>query len=239
MPSTPSSTVTPGVPQALIDGTALTYWKTAADSGLGARYLAPPEPKTLLMVGAGALAPHLVAAHRAARPSLQNVLVWNRTADRAAALAKQLQAPDLAAEAVSDLEAAVKHADLISCATGSRTPLIQGAWLQAGQHLDLVGGFQPDMQEADSRALQRARVFVDSRQYTLGVCGDLVIPMAAGLLTEEDILGDLFELCRATVPGRQTAEEITLFKNAGGGHLDLMTARFLVELATAEASKSP
>lgn len=222
-----------GRPTACIDGTALTYRKTAADSALGARLLARADPETMLMVGAGGLAPYLIEAHRAVRPSLERVLVWNRNAARARALAGQLTPLGLAAEVADDLEAAVRGADLISCATASTEPLVKGAWLKPGAHLDLVGGFTPTMREADDEAARLARVFVDNRLSTVAETGDIAGPIAAGAIDESDVLADLFQLCQSAQAGRKTGEEITLFKNGGGAHLDLMTARFLLSRAEA------
>ncbi len=216
-----------GAPELLIDGTAMTPWKTAADSALGASYLAREAAATLLMVGSGVMAPALIRAHLAVRPSLRRVTIWNRTAAKAAALAESLASLDTNLEVSDDLEAAVRAAEVISCATGATAPLIQGAWLQPGSHLDLVGGFTPEMREADDEACRRARIHVDSRWFTLRDCGDIAGPLASGAISEADVLGDLFELCRGEAPGRQNAEEITIFKNAGGGHLDLMTARHI------------
>lgn len=214
-----------GSPLALIDGTELTYWKTAADSALGGDYLARHDARTLLMVGAGSLAPHLVRAWRAIRPGLDRILVWNRTPDRAQALVDSLEG--IAAERVTDLSAAVPLADIVCCATGSRSPLIRGAWLRAGTHVDLVGGYTPDMREADDAVLRRARIHVDSRWFTVGHVGDLTQPLAAGVISGEDVLGDLFDLCCDRIPGRTHADEITLFKSGGGAHLDLMTAQHI------------
>ena len=216
-----------GAPTLLIDGTAMTPWKTAADSALGARYLARVDAATLLMVGSGVMAPALIRAHLAIRPSLRRVIIWNRTAPKATALAESLTLPGVGLEVSDDLEAAVRAADVISCATGATAPLIHGAWLQPGSHLDLVGGFTPEMREADDEACRRARVHVDSRWFTLRDCGDIAGPLASGAITETDVEADLFELCRGARPGRQSAADITLFKNAGGGHLDLMTARHI------------
>ena len=216
-----------GRPIAILDGTALTPWKTAADSALGAKLLAPPEPATLLMVGAGVMADALIRAHKAVRPSLERVTVWNRTADRAAALAEGLSLDGVEIAVADDLETAVKEADVISCATGARAPLIRGAWLRPGQHLDLVGGFTPEMREADDEACRRARIFVDTRRFTVKETGDLAAPIASGAIAEADVLGNLFELCQGTVQGRSGADDITLMKNGGGAHLDLMTAQHI------------
>jgi ornithine cyclodeaminase len=220
-----------GTPLALIDGTALTLRKTAADSGLGCRLLAREDAATLLMIGAGALAPHLIAAHRTARPSLARVLIWNRTAARADALAASLQAEGVPAEAIADLEAGLRAADVISVATMATAPLVQGALLRPGAHVDLVGAYMPQMRESDDETVRRATLFVDWRGSTVGESGDLVQPLAEGVIAEGDIRADLFELCQGLHPGRSAAEEITLFKNGGGGHLDLFTAEALIEAA--------
>jgi ornithine cyclodeaminase len=217
-----------GQPVAVLDGTALTLRKTAADSGLGARLLAREDVRTLVMFGAGALAPHLIGAHLAVRPSLARVLVWNRSAPRRDRLLADLQARGIAAEAADDLEAAVRTADVVSAATMATEPLVRGAWLKAGAHVDLVGAYQPTMREADDEAVRRARIHVDFRGSTLEEAGDLTQPLAAGVISETDILGDLFELCQGRAPGRQSADEITLYKNGGGSHLDLFSAEFLV-----------
>lgn len=213
-----------GEPLAVIDGTALTLRKTAADSGLGSRLLARPDAGVLLMVGAGAMAPHLIAAHRTARPSLERVLVWNRSTAARDRLVAELVAEGVDAAAVDDLGPAVPQADIISCATSTTTPLIPGQRLRAGQHLDLVGAFNPGMRESDDDCVRRASLFVDQPLSTMDNAGDLVQPLACGVITRNDIEADLFDLCQGQHPGRASDDEITLFKNGGGGHLDLFTA---------------
>jgi alanine dehydrogenase len=210
-----------GEPRALIDGTELTYRKTAADSALGARFLAREDVATLLMVGAGGLAPHLIAAHRAVRPSLERILVWNRTRAKAEAVAAVV-----GGTVVDSLAEAVPAADVISTATMTAVPLVEGRWIRPGTHLDLVGAFQPDHREVDDDAVVRAEIYVDHREATLTEDGDLVIPLRAGLITPDAIRGDLYELCCGDVVGRTDPDAITLFENGGGGHLDLMTADF-------------
>lgn len=214
-----------GSPQVVIDGTELTYWKTAADSALGADLLARPDAKTLLMVGAGALAPYLIRAYQAIRPGLQQIQVWNRTPDKARQVVDGVRGT--AAQVAPDLEQAVRAADIVSCATSSTQPLVHGSWLRPGAHLDLIGGFTPDMREADDVAVRRARVFVDSRWFTVDHVGDLTQPIADGVITAHDVRGDLFELCGGLCAGRDDATQITLFKSGGGAHLDLMTARYV------------
>jgi alanine dehydrogenase len=217
---------TNGMPLAAIDGAALTFWKTAANSALAASWLARPDAATLLMVGAGALAPHLVRAHCAVRP-IRQVLIWNRTAANAEGMAAAIAQPGLTVEVAGDLAAAVARADVISCATMATTPVIRGEWLKTGTHLDLVGGFRLDMREADDAAVRRARVFIDA-WFTAGDhCGDICQPLATGLLRKEDIT-DSFQLARGERPGRTAPEEITLFKSGGGGHEDLGTAQHLM-----------
>ena len=216
-----------GTPLAILDGTEVTYWKTAADSALGSRYLSRDDAAELLMVGAGALAPHLIKAHCAVRSSIQRVTVWNRTPGKASALAKSVPVEGIAYNSVTDLQSAVEHADIISCATMSEQPLVLGAWLQSGQHLDLVGGYTPSMRECDDEAITRARVFVDSRETTMDTCGDIAQPLQAGALMREDVEADLYDLCQNGLPGPRGAQDITLFKNGGGAHLDLITARYV------------
>ncbi len=215
-----------GRPLACVDGTALTHRKTAADSALGTRFLAREDTSTLLMVGAGAMAPHLVRAHCAVRPSIRRVLIWNRTPARAAALANSLNLDNIEITPTRELAESVRAADLISCATMSTSPLIEGGWLQPGTHLDLVGGFNRSTREADDAAVRKAVVYVDARD-TASHCGDIAAPLEASIIADDDIVADLFQLCRGEREGRAHSGEITLFKNGGGGHLDLMAARFL------------
>jgi len=218
-----------GAPQAIVDGIALTLRKTAGDSATGASFLARQDAQTMIMVGAGAMAPHLIMAHTEIRPSIREVMIWNRNEERARKLAAELKLEGITITAVDDLEAAVREADVISCATMATEPLIKGAWLKPGAHLDLVGGYQTHMRESDDECVRVARVYVDSRMFTLGNVGDIAQPIEAGVMAESDIVGDLYDLSRGKCPGRQSADEITFYKNAGGGHLDLGTARFLLE----------
>ncbi|MCC7271306.1 MAG: ornithine cyclodeaminase family protein [Alphaproteobacteria bacterium] len=216
-----------GAPRAVIDGRMLTLRRTAAASALAASYLARPDARRLVIVGTGALAPHLVRAHAAVRP-VREVAVWGRRRDRAAALARTRAGEGFAATAVDDLAAAVRAADLVSCATPSDEPLVQGAWLSPGTHLDLVGGFTPAMREADDEAVRRARVYVDTRAGALHEAGDLVQPLRAGVIAEGDVVGDLFDLAAGTVAGRGSPLEITYFKSVGTALEDLAAAELVV-----------
>jgi ornithine cyclodeaminase len=217
-----------GEPLAVVDGSALTVRKTGANSALVAGYLARADASRLCMVGAGALAPHLIMAHAAVRP-IREVKIWNRTPERARRVAAELTLPGVAIEATTDLEAAVRWADVVSCATMSPAPLVRGAWLKPGAHLDLVGSFRPDLREADDEAVRRAtRHYVDTRVTTVGVAGDITQPVAAGLLDPSRLI-ETTQLVRGEAPGRLDADEITFFKSGGGGHEDLGTAQYLVE----------
>jgi ornithine cyclodeaminase/alanine dehydrogenase-like protein (mu-crystallin family) len=223
---------TSGAVRALFHGPELTLRKTAADSALAADYLARRDARVLLVVGSGRQAPYQARAMRAVRPALERILVWARDPAKAAALAADLAAPDCPAEAAADLAAAVGEADIVSCATSAQEPLVRGAWLKPGTHLDLVGSFTPEMREADDEAVRRASVFVDTWRFA-SLSGDIAGPLASGALTPEGHQADLFQLCRGDHPGRRTEEEITLFKNAGGGHLDLMAAAAIHRAVTA------
>ncbi|MEP9374315.1 ornithine cyclodeaminase family protein [Mesorhizobium sp. KR1-2] len=211
---------TTGEPQALIDGQRLTQWRTACASALAASYLAREDASHLVVVGAGALAPFLAQAHAAVRP-IKKVSIWNRTHTNAETVATELRAKGFDASAVQDLDAAIATADIVSCATISTTPLVTGALLKPGTHLDLVGAFTPEMRESDDEAIRRARVYVDTRAGATKEAGDIVQPLASGVLKSEDIVADLHELAQGQKLGRRSADEITLFKSVGAALEDL------------------
>lgn len=216
-----------GAVEALLDGPTLTARRTAAASALAADYLARKDASRLLMVGTGVLARQLPRAHAAVRP-IREVVVWGRSAEKAEAVARELEQAGFAASASPDLEASVREADIVSCATLSREPLVQGAWLGPGTHLDLVGSFTPAMREADDEAVRRARVFVDTRLGATKEAGDIVVPLQEGVLAESDIVADLFGLTAGRDAGRTAADEITLFKSVGTALEDLAAARLAV-----------
>lgn len=217
-----------GEPLALIEGRTLTAWRTACASALAARYLAREDATHLVMIGAGALAPHLVRAHAAVRP-IKRVTLWNRSKPRAVALGFDLAEDGFEVEVSDDL-AVVRDADIVSCATLSSEPLVRGDWLKAGTHVDLVGGFTPAMREADDASLKRARVYVDTRGGALKEAGDLVDPIARGVIKDTDVQGDLFDLCRGSAKGRKSASEVTLFKSVGTAIEDLAAAMLVWRL---------
>ena len=212
-----------GAPLVLMDARALTAWRTAAASALAASYLAREDAAHLVMIGAGALAPHLVRAHMAVRP-IKRVTLWNRTHGHAVSLAFGLAVGGVEVTIAEDLAAAVADADIVSCATLATEPILRGQWLKPGAHVDLVGGFTPKMREADNEAIKRARVYVDTRAGALKEAGDIVQPMKKGVLKKDGVRGDLFELCRGKAKGRTRPGEITLFKSVGTAIEDLAAA---------------
>lgn len=225
-----------GRPRAILDGSMLTPRRTAAASALAASYLARPDARTLLMVGTGTLAPHLIEAHASVRP-IDRVLVWGRDPAKAAAIAMQAGAGGLRAEPVADLAAAIGQADIVSVATLATTPLVLGDQVAPGTHIDLVGAFRPEMCEADPATFARARVFVDTREGALDEAGDLLQAIAAGAFTADAIEADLRNLARGAHPGRGAdAGAITLFKSVGASLEDLAAAELVFGAWQAAAS---
>jgi ornithine cyclodeaminase len=210
-----------GTPSALVDFHLVTKWKTAGDSLLGARRLARADSKTIAIIGAGTVGRSLIEAFSAGFPDAE-FTVWNRTHSKAQDLAAEFPH----ATANDDLEQTVRAADIIVSATMSTDPLIKGDWLRPGQHLNLIGAYRPDMREADDTALQRAKIYVDSFDTTLDHIGELKIPLATGAIKRSDVLADFYNIAQFQ---RGTDQDITLFKNGGGAHLDLMTSRFILD----------
>lgn len=223
---------------AMIDGGELTARRTAAASALAADYLAREDARHLLVVGTGRLSRNLAAAHASVRP-LSRVVVWGRDAEKARAVAEEIAGElDILAQPASNLEEAVRDADIVSCATLSEAPLVQGAWLKPGSHLDLVGAFKPTMRESDDEAVARARVFVDTREGAMKEGGDIVQALASGALAEDGIEADLFDLTRGTHAVLRQADDITLFKSVGAALEDLAGAILAFETASAKTGQS-
>ena len=206
---------TDGMVRAMLDFHLVTKWKTAGDSLLSASRLARKDSREILLVGAGTVARSMVDAYRSIFPDA-HFTVWSRSRDNAAAMGHGV---------ADDLEAAVHAADIICTATMATQPLIKGDWLQPGQHLDLIGAYTPEMREVDDTAMARARVFVDARATTVHHIGDLMTPLASGAITEADILADFYD--DPALFARRSPDEITIAKNGGGAHLDLMTATYI------------
>jgi len=211
-----------GQPRALIDGEELTLRRTGAASALASRHLSAPHASRLLMIGTGRLAPHLIESHAVARP-LREVRIWGRRAERSHALAASLNRLDLRVEAVDDLEAAVQWADVVSCGTLSRVPLVRGAWLRAGQHVDLVGAFTREMCEADDAAIVRAELYVDTRAGALEESGEIAGAIARKVIDASAVRAELSELASGRF-SRSHAGAVTLFKSVGTALEDLVAA---------------
>ncbi len=221
-----------GEPEAMIDFHLVTKWKTAGDSVAAARILARPNSRKILIVGSGTVGRNLRVAYAHAFPNA-DFMVWNRSA----ASAKKFAADFERTIAVTDLQAAVKQADIVTSATMSSAPLLKGEWFHPGQHIDIIGAYRPDMREVDDEALKRSRIFVDSRDTTLDHIGEFMIPLAAGAITRDEIIADFYDLESGTFR-RENDDEITLFKNGGGAHLDLMTSRYILKAWMAQQDDS-
>jgi ornithine cyclodeaminase len=217
-----------GEPRAVVDGEALTVRRTAATSVLAASYLAHDDARDLLVIGTGTLAPYMVRAYCAMRPAITRVRIWGRTASRAAALAEAMASEGLPVEACAGdpeaLPTAVAASQIVCAATTSRTPVLHGAWLSPGTHVDLVGGFTPAMREADDHTMRVSRIVVDSYEGALSEAGDLVDPMARGVIGRAQVVAELRELVAGTTVGRTNRAQITLFKSVGLALEDLAAA---------------
>lgn len=213
-----------GILKAVIDGALLTRWKTVADSLTGASILAQPNSKTLAVVGTGFIAEALIEGYTSYFPTIESVLIWGRSTEKAINLA----ATNKNARVVEDLHDALSAADIVTSATGTTIPIIPGDAIKQGAHIDLIGAYSPAMREADDALMRKARVFVDCSDTTVDHIGELMIPIREGVITREDVEGDLYDLC-ALAEFRRKEDDITVYKNGGGAHLDVMTALYVAE----------
>jgi alanine dehydrogenase len=216
-----------GLPRALLDGTELTLRRTGAASALAARYLSTPDSSRLLMVGTGRLAPHLIASHALVRP-IREVRIWGRQSAKSHALAESLGGGGLSITATEDLEASAKWADIVSCATLSQQPLVLGAWLRPGQHLDLVGSFTAEMREVDDEALARSELYVDTRVGALGESGEILGAISRGIIDQAAVRGELSDLENGLFR-RSSPRAITIFKSVGTALEDLVAAELALQ----------
>lgn len=225
---------TTGTPVALLDGTVVTHLRTGAASALASSYLSRPDSSALGIVGTGALAPTMAQAHCAARP-IRRISVWGRRSDRAsttvAAIRSRVNA-EVDVRACDSLEQVVKSADIVSCATSSASPLVHGKWLKPGAFVDLVGSFSPSTREADDDVVRRSRIFVDTFEGALSEAGDLLDPLARGIIDRSRIEGQLADLVRG-LKGRTHDDEIILFKSVGTAIEDLAAAQMIVAASSA------
>lgn len=221
-----------GEPLALLDGRVPTRVRTAAASAVATRLLSRPDSRVLGLVGAGALAREHVAALAEVR-RFERILVWSRTKERRDQLIKET---DFDGELIAcdELESVVEQADVLCTLTPSVEPIIDGSRIPPGQHLNVVGARpRPDEREVDATTMRRADVWVDHRATALTKSGDLIMAVAEGALSEQDVVGDLAELATGACPGRTSHDQITLFDSVGVGAEDLAIAHLLYQEATA------
>lgn len=216
---------TKGTIKAILEAKSLTAKRTAAASALASSYLSKKDASSLLMIGTGALSTNLILAHASVRP-IKEVFVWGRSFTKAVSICEELKNESFTISPIKTIEEKISDVAIISCATLSKTPLILGKDLRAGQHIDLVGAYLTDMRESDDLTIQKASVFVDTFQGGLKESGDIVQPLQTGILKEEDIKADLFELCANEKTGRLSDTEITLFKSVGHALEDLAAATY-------------
>ena len=219
--------------KAILEAKSLTVKRTAAASALASSYLSKKDASSLLMIGTGALSINLIKAHATVRP-IKEVFIWGRNFEKAIAIVNELKDEPFTISAIKTIEEKIADVAIISCATLSKSPLVLGKYLKAGQHVDLVGAYKKDMREADDESISKAAVYVDTFQGGLKESGDIVTPLQNGILKEEDIKADLFQLCSNQKTGRSTEEEITLFKSVGHALEDLAAANYYYNKFTHE-----
>ncbi len=218
---------------AIIDSRLITEVKTCSDSVLAAQLLARPDSKRLLILGGGPIAASLVGAYLAIFPGLEHIAIWTRRPEQARAIVARNRHLEVAMVVANDLAECAAQADIISSATMAREPVLRGEWISPGTHVDLIGAFKADMREADDELIAKGSLFVDSRETTLEHIGELMIPLAAGIIEETDIKADFYDLISKAHPARESDSQVTVFKNGGGAHLDLMIAHYIAQAVDA------
>lgn len=213
-----------GTMKATMQAKSLTAKRTAATSALASSFLSKRDSSSLLMIGTGALSANLILAHAAVRP-IKKIFVWGRNIEKARAICDELKDENFDCQVSETISEKISEVDIISCATLSKTPLVLGKYLKTGQHIDLVGTYKKDMREADDEVILKASVFVDTFD-GLYESGDIAIPMNNGILSKEDISGNLFSLCSGKTKGRTDQNEITVFKSVGHALEDLVAASY-------------
>ena len=219
-----------GTPKAVVDGTELTLRRTASMSALATDLLARRDSYRLLVCGSGALAPHAALAHACVRP-ISHVEIWARRTEAAERVVNYLrtQRPDIQISVAENLEKAAGLADIVSCQTSAKDPFVFGKWIKPGTHIDLVGSHSPNARECDDELVAKSKVYVDVMETALQESGDIIIPMNNGSISRSDIHGDLSDLCGQRVPGRDTEQQITLYKSSGSALADLAAAELVVQ----------
>jgi 1-pyrroline-2-carboxylate reductase [NAD(P)H] len=225
-----------GQPLALVDGTTVTFWRTAGISGLASRLLSREDSRNLLVLGTGNLAPYIIRAQASVR-ALRQVNVWGRTREKAEKVVGQMsqEFPQIQFSVADDLASACGEADIVVSATGSHDPLVKGEWIQPGTHTDFIGNHHADKRECDTELVRKAKIYADSRDNCFREAGEILVPISEGAITAESVVGELIEMCTGKVPLRQSDSEITLFKSIGMALSDLVGAMRAYQ-SVAEAS---
>jgi 1-pyrroline-2-carboxylate reductase [NAD(P)H] len=223
-----------GEPLALVDGTSITYWRTAAVSALASQLLSRENSNHLMLFGTGNLARYLLHAHLTVRP-INKVTLVGRNPDKVSRIINELSAQytDVTFIASNNVAQEIPTADIICCATASKTPLFKGQWLMPGVHLDCLGNHHPNQRECDSQSITRARVYVDSLVNNLAEAGELLLPINEGCFEQGQIVAQLSDMCKSPRILRQSEQDITLFKSVGTAISDLVTAHHVYKSVTA------
>lgn len=225
-----------GQPLALVDGTSVTFWRTAGISGLASRLLSREDSKTLLLLGTGNLAPYIIRAHLSVRP-IERVMVWGRTPANAQRIVQQMSAEceSIAFSVADDLQAACRDADIVVSATGAHEPLVMGDWIKPGTHTDFIGNHHATKRECDSALVVKSKVYADSRVNCFKEAGEVLVPISEGAITKDHVVGELTEMCSGAVKLRESDDEVTLFKSIGMALSDLVGAGFAYRVADTKA----
>ena len=226
-----------GEPLALVDGTSVTFWRTAGISGLATRLLARENAETLLLLGTGNLATYIIRANASVRP-LKRVLVWGRTPSKAEEVVRSMSAElgDVDISVAGDIESACAEADIVVSATGSHEPLVKGDWIKEGTHTDFIGNHHATKRECDTDLILKSKVYADSRVNAFKEAGEILVPISEGVFTKDGVVAELTEMCAGTAPLRESDSEITLFKSIGMALSDLVGAGLAYKVASGTTS---
>lgn len=222
---------THGELSAIIESRLVTEYKTASDSVLGASILSSPDSRNYLIIGAGTVARSLIKSYGAFFRGLEKITIWARKTEQAQRLASEFNNSALNVTYAEDLPVAAGDADIISTATLAHEPVLKYEWLKPGTHVDLIGAYKADMREADDELISKGKLFVDSRCTTIDHIGELMIPISNGIITRDVVQADFYDLIKHNYRGRVSDSEITVFKNGGGAHMDLMMASYITQTA--------
>ena len=222
-----------GEPLALVDGTTVTFWRTAGISGLATRLLARKDAENLLLLGTGNLAKYIIRANASVRP-LKRVSVWGRTPSNAAQIVDEMSSELEGVEVTvaTDLEKSCRQADIIVSATASHEPLVMGDWVTEGTHTDFIGNHHADKRECDTSLVLKSKVYADSYANCFKEAGEILVPISEGVFQKDDVVADLSEMCNGSGPLRQNDDDITLFKSIGMGISDLVGAGLAYKVST-------